>query len=56
VKRFRLVCRLGFGDVLFQLIGWTVLALITLGLALPFFAYYFVKLFIDHTEIQEVSA
>jgi hypothetical protein len=55
VKRYRLVCALDFRDVLLQTILWLLLVLVTAGLALPFFAYYFVRLIINRTEIHEVA-
>jgi Kef-type K+ transport system membrane component KefB len=56
MKKYRLVCTLNIGDVLVQTLVWILLAVVTFGVALPFFAYYFVKLFINRTEIHEVSA
>jgi hypothetical protein len=46
---------LNFGDVLLQTILWMVLTIVTLGLALPFFGYFFLKLIINKTEIQEIQ-
>jgi hypothetical protein len=56
MKSYRLVSNLNFGDVLIQTLIWLVLIVITLGIALPFFAYYFVRLIINTTEIHEVVA
>lgn len=54
LKKYRLVSSLDFGDVLLQTLAWTFLVLITFGIALPFFFYYFVRLIINSTEIHEV--
>lgn len=56
MRRYKLVCNVGVGDVLAQTIVWFLLSLITFGLALPFFAYAFVRLFISKTEIVEISS
>ena len=55
MARYRLVCTLGLGSILIQLVLWTLLTLVTLGLAAPFFAYYFVRLLLNHTEIHQVA-
>ena len=55
MKKYKMVCTLDFGDVLVQTIIWIVLIMITLGIALPFFAYYFLRLIINKTEIHEIS-
>jgi uncharacterized membrane protein YjgN (DUF898 family) len=55
-RKYKLVSTLGFGDVLVQSLIWLVLIVITLGIAVPFFAYYFVRLLINTTEIHEVIA
>ena len=54
MKRYRLVCSLSSRDVLLQTLLWTLLVIVTLGVALPFFAYYFIRLIINRTEIHEV--
>jgi Kef-type K+ transport system membrane component KefB len=55
-RKYKLVSTLGFGDVFVQSLIWLVLIVITLGIAVPFFAYYFVRLLINTTEIHEVIA
>lgn len=55
VKKYKFVCSLDFGDVLVQTLIWVVLIVCTLGLALPFFAYFFLRLIINKTEIHEIS-
>ena len=55
-RKYKLVSTLGFGDVFLQSLIWLVLILITFGIALPFFAYYFVRLLINTTEIHEAIA
>ena len=55
MKKFKFVCTLDFGDILVQTIIWIVLAVCTLGLALPFFAYYFLRMIINKTELHEIS-
>ena len=54
MKRYRLVCALDYRDVLVQFLLWLLLVLVTVGLATPFFAYYFVRLVINRTEIHEL--
>ena len=54
MKRYRLVCSLDYRDVLVQFLLWSLLVLATVGLAAPFFAYYFVRLIINRTEIHEL--
>lgn len=53
MRRYRLVCSLNIGDVLLQTLIWLVLIVVTVGIATPFFAYYFVRLIINRTEIIE---
>jgi hypothetical protein len=53
--KYRLVNTLNFGDVLVQTIIWILLCLITFGLALPFFGYFFLKLVINKTEIHQIG-
>jgi hypothetical protein len=54
-KRYKFVCNIGFGDVFKQTILWLILIIFTLGLAIPFFAYFFIKLIINSTEIIEIA-
>ena len=54
MKRYRLVCSLNSRDVLLQTVLWMLLVIVTVGIAIPFFAYYFVRLIINRTEIHEV--
>jgi len=56
MRRYRFVCRLNIGDVLLQTLVWVALVVVTLGIAAPFFAYYFVRLIINRTEVVEISA
>ena len=53
-KKFKFVSTLKFGDIMLQMAVWIFLTLITCGIALPFFIYYFVRIFINSTEIHEV--
>jgi Kef-type K+ transport system membrane component KefB len=55
MAKYRLVNTLNLGDVLVQTLIWLVLVVITFGLALPFFAYYFLRLIINKTEVHEIS-
>ena len=55
VRRYRLVCSLNFRDVILQTLLWTLLVIVTVGVAIPFFAYYFIRLIINRTEIHEVA-
>jgi len=56
MRRYRLVCKLNIGDVLLQTLIWVALVVVTVGIAAPFFAYYFVRLIINRTELVEISA
>jgi len=52
--KYRLVNTLNVGNVLAQTLVWILLCLLTFGLALPFFGYFFLKLVINKTEIHEI--
>jgi hypothetical protein len=54
-KKYKFVCNLGFAEAFGQTILWLILILFTLGLAIPFFAYFFIKLIINNTEIIEIT-
>lgn len=54
MKRYRLVCSLDYRDVLLQTLLWVLLVVVTVGVAAPFFAYYFLRLVINRTEIHEL--
>ena len=54
MTKYKLVNTLNIGDVLVQTLVWTVLVVVTFGLALPFFIYYFLRLIINKTEIHEI--
>jgi hypothetical protein len=54
MKRYQLVCSLDYRDVLIQFLLWMLLVLVTVGMAAPFFAYYFIRLIINRTEIHEL--
>lgn len=54
MPNYKLVNTLHIGDVLLQTIVWLVLVVCTLGIALPFFGYYFLRLIINKTEIHEI--
>lgn len=55
MKKYKFVCNLTAGDVIVQALGWILLTIVTLGLALPFFGYFFFKLIINHTELHEIA-
>lgn len=55
MKRYKIVNTLGFGSILVQTIIWIILTLLTLGLALPFFMYFFFRIILNHTEIHEIE-
>ncbi|MGX6592717.1 DUF6693 family protein [Cetobacterium ceti] len=50
-KRFK--CEVGFGDSLLFLLGWTLLIIITFGLASPFFIFSLIKFMINKTVLIE---
>ena len=54
MAKYRLVNTLNLGDVIVQTLIWLVILFFTIGLALPFFAYYFLRLIINKTEIHEI--
>ncbi len=54
MAKYKLVNTLNIGDVMVQTLIWTVLIVVTFGLALPFFSYYFIRLMINKTEIHEI--
>jgi hypothetical protein len=54
MKRYRLVCSLDYRDVLVQTLLWVLLVIVTVGIAAPFFAYYFLRLIINRTEVHEL--
>jgi hypothetical protein len=54
MKKYKMVCTLGFSNVLVQTMIWIVLIVLTLGIALPFFAYFFLRLIINKIEIHEI--
>ena len=54
MAKYKLVNTLNIADVLVQTLVWTILVVVTFGLALPFFTYYFVRLIINKTEIHEI--
>jgi len=47
MARYKLVCTLGLGDILFQFILSALLTLVTFGLALPFFGYYLLRIIVS---------
>jgi len=55
MKKYKLVNNLDFLQVFIQTIFWILASLITLGLAIPFFAYYFIKIIINNTDLIEVE-
>ena len=55
MKKYKVVNTLNIGDVLVQTIIWVLLTVFTLGLALPFFVYYFFKLILNTTEVYELD-
>ena len=55
MTKYKFVCTVGLSDVLVQMIIWIILTVVTFGVALPFFAYYFVRMIINRTELHQVS-
>ena len=55
MNKYKLVCTLALGDILLQFLLWLILIAITVGFAIPFFTYYFIRLIINHTEIHQIS-
>ncbi len=55
MTKYKLVCTLGLGDILVQFLLWLILIIITIGVALPFFGYYFIRIILNHTEIHQVA-
>lgn len=55
MRKYKLVCKTSFADILLQIILWTILIMITFGLAAPFFIYYIIRMIINQTEIHEIE-
>lgn len=54
MAKYKFVNTLGFGEIFVQALIWAILIVVTFGLATPFFAYYFLKLIINNTELHEI--
>lgn len=54
MTKYKLVCRVDGGSVLGHAVIWVLLTIITLGIALPFYGYFFFKHIINRTEIHEI--
>ncbi|MBS4029789.1 MAG: hypothetical protein KGZ58_14290 [Ignavibacteriales bacterium] len=48
-----LLCKLSYGNIFLNLLGWFFLIVITFGIAAPFFGFWMVKYILNHTEIVE---
>ncbi|MDD2999048.1 MAG: hypothetical protein PHV05_08320 [Candidatus Riflebacteria bacterium] len=55
MKIYKFVNTLDISAILMQTVMWMILSIITFGLASPFFAYYFIRIIINHTEIHEID-
>jgi hypothetical protein len=55
MAKYKIVCTIDFGDILLQSLLWLLLIVITLGLAIPFFGYYFIRIILNHTEIHQIA-
>lgn len=55
LKRYRVVCDIDASAVAMQSLLWCLLGIATLGLALPFFGYFFCKNILNHIEVVEVE-
>lgn len=53
--KYKLICTLGLGDILIQFLLWLLLIVITCGIAIPFFGYYFIRIILNHTEIHQIA-
>ncbi|MGL4903562.1 MAG: DUF6693 family protein [Cetobacterium sp.] len=51
----KLKCNVNFSDSLLFLLGWTLLVVITFGLASPFFLFSLIKFMINKTVIEELT-
>lgn len=54
-NKYVMNCSLSFGQILGNMILWTLLTIVTLGLALPFYIFYMCKLLINSIEIYKLS-
>lgn len=54
-SKYRLVSTLDIGDIFVQILLWIILTILTFGLALPFYAYYFLRILINTTEVQKIE-
>ncbi len=55
VLKYKLVNTLDLGEVFLQILIWICLIVVTLGIAFPFYAYYFVRLIVNSTEVHEIT-
>jgi len=53
-RRFKVIIRFTFGDMLGQTLLWVLLGVFTLGIALIAYPYYLLKFVANGTELQEV--
>lgn len=54
MKKYKFVCALSFEDAMLQILLWVILCVVTIGVAIPFFAYFFLRLIINRTELHEI--
>jgi uncharacterized membrane protein YjgN (DUF898 family) len=54
-QKYRFVSTLAIGDIILQTLVWIILAVFTLGIALPFYGYFFARKIINSTEMHEIT-
>lgn len=55
MTNFRFVCDLSAGDILVHALIWMLIILFTLGLGLLAYPYFFMRLVISHTRMEELG-
>ncbi len=52
MKKGKLICDLNYMEIFLYLLGWTVLSVITFGIAIPFFVFWLIKYCLNSTKIE----
>ncbi|WP_042151986.1 MULTISPECIES: hypothetical protein [unclassified Pseudoalteromonas] len=55
IKKYRLRFDKSLMDLFLPITGWTLLTLVTFGLATPFFIIYIIKITINNTVIEHYN-
>jgi len=52
MKTGKLICELNYWEIALYILGWSLLTVITLGIALPFFGFWMFKYCMNHTNVE----